>query len=262
MKMKARHGITGDALGVRPDLTKSLRPVGIRVVAVIPCLNTEPFIGDIVLQARKYVDEVIVVDDGSRDKTADVARAAGATVISHDKNSGYGEAIKSCFNAAKNSGADVLVIIDGDGQHNPDEIPRLLAPVFQDGADLVIGSRFPENGEHMPRYRKFGINFITYLWNFASMVKVSDSQSGFRAYTKNVMDALDLTERGMSISIEILEQLRVKGSVINEVQISCRYFKAPFNLKVFWHGFSVALAVIRIRIKNKLSETAKTRTAL
>ncbi len=96
-----------------------------KVVAAVPCFNTERYIEDVVTRARKYVDLVIVIDDGSSDGTADVARAAGALVISHSKNGGYGKAIKSCFEAARTNGADVLVILDGDGQHNPDEIPRL-----------------------------------------------------------------------------------------------------------------------------------------
>jgi len=114
----------------------------LKVVAAIPCFNTEPFIADVVTKAKKYVDQVIVVDDGSTDGTAEAAKAAGATVISHGMNKGYREATKSCFAAAKANAADVLVTLDGDGQHNPDEIPSVLSPVLNKEADLVIGSRF------------------------------------------------------------------------------------------------------------------------
>ncbi|MBT9141262.1 MAG: Undecaprenyl-phosphate mannosyltransferase [Dehalococcoidia bacterium] len=113
-----------------------------KVVAAIPCFNTKPAIAGVVSKARRYVDQVIVIDDGSHDGTAEAARAAGAGVINHSVNKGYGEAIKSCFKAAKANAADVLVILDGDGQHNPDEIPNLLTPILKGEADLVIGSHF------------------------------------------------------------------------------------------------------------------------
>ena len=111
-----------------------------KIVAAIPCFNAEHFIADVVSKAKKYVDGVIVIDDGSHDGTAEVARAAGALVVNHGTNRGYGEAIKSCFETAKANAADVLVILDGDGQHKPDEIPLLLAPILKGEADLIIGS--------------------------------------------------------------------------------------------------------------------------
>jgi len=185
-----------------------------RVVAVIPCYNTEHHIAEVVTRALPYVDQVIVVDDGSTDDTVEVARKAGAKVISHSTNRGYGEAIKSCFEAAKTNTADVLVILDGDGQHNPDEIPKLLARILKAEADLIIGSRFLSNEGSMPRYRKFGISVITFLWNFGAKVKVSDTQSGFRAYSKVIFEPFHLSEKGMSISIEILEKARRRGATI------------------------------------------------
>jgi len=222
-----------------------------KVVAAIPCFNTEPFVAAMVPRARKYVDQVIVIDDGSSDGTADAARAAGALVISHNVNSGYGAAIKSCFEVARANAADVLVILDGDGQHNPDEIPQLLGPVLRGEADLVIGSRFIANDHNMPGYRKFGIKVITYLWNFGSKMKTSDAQSGFRAYQLRAFQGFSLAERGMSISIEILEKATMKGAIIKEVPISCFYTPSTLNLKVIRHGLSVALSVIRIRSKSK-----------
>jgi len=223
-----------------------------KVVVAIPCFNVEPYIKEVVSKASRYADQVIVVDDGSEDRTAEVARAAGALVISHGTNRGYGEAIKSCFEAAKTNAADVLVILDGDGQHNPDEIPKLLAPILKGEADLIIGSRFLTNEVNMPRYRKFGISVITFLWNFGSEVKVSDAQSGFRAYSKKVFETFPLSEKGMSVSIETLEKARRKGAIIKEVPISCLYVPSTLNLRAIRHGLSVALSVVRIRLKNSL----------
>ena len=113
-----------------------------KLIAAIPCLNEEQFIGDVVTRARKYVDKVIVIDDGSTDNTSEVAKAAGAHVIRHKARQGAGAATRAAFEAAKKCDADVLITLDGDGQHNPDEIPRVLAPILHNKADLVIGSRF------------------------------------------------------------------------------------------------------------------------
>jgi len=221
-----------------------------KVIVAIPCFNTESFITDVVSKAKKYVDQVIVIDDGSHDSTAEAARAAGALVISHGTNRGYGKAIKSCFEAAKANAADVLVILDGDGQHNPDEIPKLLTPILRGEADVIIGSRFLAKKRSMPRYRKFGIDVITFLWNFSSKVEVSDAQSGFRAYSKKIFETFSFSERGMSISIEILEKARRSRAIIKEVPISCLYAPSTLNLKAIRHGLSVALSVVRVRLKN------------
>jgi len=250
----------------RTQKTQRTRP---KVVACIPCFNTEPFIADVVSSTKKHVDQVIVIDDGSHDGTADAARAAGALVVNHHTNMGYGEAIKSCFEAAKANAADVLVILDGDGQHHPDEIPELTAPILQGEADLVVGSRFLQTTQNyqlsttncqlatMPRYRKFGIGVITRLWNFASRVKVTDAQSGFRAYSKKIFENSSLSEKGMSISIETLEKARRKGAIIKEVPISCFYIPSTLNFRAIRHGLSVALSVVRIRLKNSLSSLVR-----
>ncbi len=228
----------------------SYRKNGFRVLAAIPCFNTEPYIADVVRRAKKHVDQVAIIDDGSIDATAMVARMAGAFVVGHEKNMGYGEAIKSCFRAAKIASADILVIVDGDGQHNPDEIPEVVAPILRGEAELTIGSRFLNNGVNVPRYRRFGINVITELFNFASKMKVSDAQSGFRAYSRSMFDTLALSEGGMSISIETLERARKRGTIIKEVPVSCRYLSSSFNLQAVKHGFGVALSVVKIRLKS------------
>jgi glycosyltransferase involved in cell wall biosynthesis len=221
-----------------------------KTIAAIPCFNTENTIADIVSRTKKYVDEIIVVDDGSTDMTTHQAEMAGAKVIHHEANMGYGGAIKSCFNAARENKADVLVIIDGDGQHNPDGIPVLLDPIYHEKADLVIGSRFLSSDDGIPRYRKFGINMITGLWNFGSKVKVSDSQSGFRAFNKILVDGLEFSDKGMGVSIEILEKVRRGNFIIKEVPISCSYADSGshFSLKAFYHGISVVFSVLRFRM--------------
>ena len=199
-------------------------------------------------KASEYVDEVIVADDGSVDNTAQVAEAAGAIVIKSAFNQGAGQATKTCFRVAKERDADVLVTLDSDGQHNAEEIPRVLAPIIERGADLVIGSRFLDDNYNIPRYRRFGINVITSLLNIASEVKVSDSQSCFRAYSKRAIDSLHITEPGFAFSIELLVQARRKGLAISEVPISCVYHSASHTRNPVVHGVGVALSVVRLRL--------------
>lgn len=221
-----------------------------RVVAIIPCHNTESHIAEVVTKCLPHVAQVIVVDDGSTDDTAEVARKAGAQVIRHGRNMGYGAAIKIGFREAQIKGNDIIVTIDGDGQNNPSEIPLLLEPILGGEADLVIGSRFRSNNHNMPRYRKFGIGVITWLWNVLSKVKVSDSQSGFRAYSKTLLKDLVLSENGMCISIEILEKTGRKGARIMEIPVSCHYTHSSISLGAIKHGLRVTLSVIRIRFTN------------
>ena len=225
-----------------------------KIIAAVPCFNTGKTIGNVVSKAQKYVDQVIIIDDGSQDNTGETAKANGATVISHGTNRGYGETIMSCFEAARKYKADILVTIDGDGQHNPDEIPALIEPILHGEADMTIGSRFLNDSVKVPAYRSFGIRLITFLFNLGSLTRVSDSQSGLRAYHQRLFTDLKLTEKGMSSSIETLQKMRQKRAIIKEVPASCKYIEATRRLSpgAITHGLLVALAVIKIRIKSRL----------
>ncbi len=239
----------------------------LRVLAASPCFNEQNFIGDVVTRARKYVDQVIVIDDGSTDDTAKVAQAAGAEVIRHEARKGAGAATKSGFQAAKRSNADILVTLDGDGQHNPEDIPKLLAPIRSNEADLVIGSRFLPPTQQtqqtlrtqgtpqtpIPRYRKFGINVITWLYNLGSEVKVSDSQSCFRAHSRRLIDAINITEDGFGFSVQVLIQVRRKSFTIKEVPISCLYHPQGSSLNPVVHGLGVAFTVIKLRLLRRIT---------
>jgi len=233
-------------------VTRSSKATPLTTIVAIPCFNTEGFIADVVSRARRHVDQVIVIDDGSHDSTAERAKAAGATVVSHGVNRGYGETIRSCLKAAKEDGADILAILDGDGQHDPDELPQILAPILRGEADVVVGSRFLGGRTNMPRYRKFGIDVITFLCNFGSNVRVSDAQSGFRAYSANVIADFPLKANGMTISVEILIRARERSFSIKEVPISCIYHSNSSSINPMIHGLGVLFSVLKLRLKGFL----------
>jgi len=230
--------------------TKQIKP---KIIAAIPCFNEGQFINGIVARSLKYVDKVIVIDDGSTDNTSEAAQAAGAEVIRHKASQGAGAATRSAFEAAKKYNADILVTLDGDGQHNPDEIPQVLAPILRGEADLVIGSRFLlKNVKKAPKYRKFGIDVITWLYNFGSKVKVSDSQSCFRVHSRRLIEAINITENGFGFSVQVLIQARRKNFVIREVPVSCIYHLQGSSLNPVAHGLGVAWGVVKLRLRNEL----------
>jgi len=222
-----------------------------KIIAVIPCLNEEHFIGDVVLKTIKYVDEVIVIDDGSKDATARVAQDAGAEVISHPSSRGAGAATRTGLDAALKAGADIVVTLDGDGQHDPCEIPLVVKPVVDGKADLVIGSRFLTEAKVF-LYRKFGIDVITFLYNTGHKVKISDAQSGFRAYSRKAIERINITYTGFGFSIETLVQARKYGLTICEAPVTCIYHDYGSTENPVTHGLSVAWAVIWLRLLYEL----------
>ncbi|MBN1137156.1 MAG: glycosyltransferase family 2 protein [Anaerolineae bacterium] len=218
-----------------------------RVVVAIPCYNEAHFIADVVRRARAHADVVVVVDDGSNDDTVARAREAGAHVVEHGANRGPGAAARSCLQAGRDLDADVLVTLDGDGQHNPDEIPDVIAPVLTGEADLVIGSRFLGRANNVAAYRRFGINVITWLYNVGAKVQISDGQSCFRAYSRRALETLTITEPGFGFSVETLVQARSAGLRLQERSISCLYHAESHSMNPVVHGVGVALMVVKHR---------------
>lgn len=210
----------------------------------IPTFNEEKTISDIVKKSLKCADKVIVCDDGSKDDTAIIARQSGAQVISHSKNQGYGAAIITLFEAARKENADIMITLDGDGQHDPDQIPILIDTLIEHNLDVVIGSRFLDNSKH-PGYRKRGIKIITSASNLGTDLKVSDAQSGFRAYSKNAIDSIRPTETGMSVSTEILLKISNKGLSLAEVPISISYGENTSTQNPVPHGIAVLMNTLK-----------------
>ena len=191
-------------------------------IVCIPCYNGELRIGEVVKKSLRYVDQVVVCDDGSSDKTSVHAESAGAHVIKHEKNQGKGVAMKSLFDYAKKLDADIMVTIDGDGQFLPEEIPKLVKPIIENESDIVIGYRFDTNTE-MPYYRKVGNKLLDKVSNIASEFPFEDTQSGFRAYSKKAIQTIKFSTEGFGVDSEILIDASKKGLKISEKKVTVLY---------------------------------------
>lgn len=227
-----------------------------RILVCIPAYNEANSIGDIIHKAKNYAAEVIVCDDGSSDDTTKVASDAGAIVVRHSKNEGYGKALRTLFQMALKRKADIVVTLDSDGQHDADQIPCILEPIIKDGFDIAIGSRFMNNKDRIriPFYRIVGIKTITKLTNRTSYKNLTDAQSGFRAYGRRALQCMNLVEDGMKISTEILLRAGSKNLTIKEVPITVNYdIKNTSTHNALSHGFSVLFGIIQyIALKHPL----------
>jgi glycosyltransferase involved in cell wall biosynthesis len=223
-------------------MTPKTQQTEVRVLAGIPAYNEARYVGSIVLQARQYVDEVIVVDDGSTDNTARIAELAGATVIRHNQNRGYGAAVQSILAEAKKRNSDILVLLDADAQHNPNEIPALIKPISE-GFDLVIGSREAQK-DKTPAYRRIGQKVIFRSSRLASKANISDSECGFRAFSQRAISELELKESGMAVSSETIVRAAAKNLKITEVPISNIYTMDGSTLNPIRHGIEVLSRII------------------
>ena len=222
------------------------------ILVAIPSHNEAAYVGPVVEACLPRVDEVWVVDDGSTDETRSIAAAAGAQIFSRGVNGGYGAAIASCFEVARMRGARALVTIDGDGQHNPDELPDVLEPVLSGRADVSVGSRFLGRPTNVPAYRRFGIDVITGLYNLGHS-PITDAQCGFRAYGPRAIQAAQPRDPGMGASVETLILARGSGLQIIEVAVSCRYHAGGSSIHPVRHGLGVAMKVVEHRLRRRLA---------
>ena len=217
----------------------------LKITIGIPAYNEEKNIASIITKLKKITDSIIVCDDGSSDMTAEISKNLGATVISHKKNMGYGVAINSIFQKAKELNIDLLVTFDADGQHRVEDIEKVVEPIKNNTADLVIGSRFLDKKSNVPNYRKIGIKVITKITNVSIKKKLTDSQSGFRAYNKQVLSQISPSDIGMGISTEILIKSSSKGLRIMEVPVTILYSGDTSTHNPVSHGTSVLLSTIK-----------------
>ena len=216
-----------------------------KITVGIPAYNEEKNIAKIIVELKKVVDQIIVCDDGSTDSTSIIAESLGVIVIKHHKNLGYGSAIHSIFLKAKEINAEVLVTIDADGQHKIEDIERVMKPVVDGQADISIGSRFLDKHDNAPKYRKLGINIITKVTNSSLSEKITDAQSGFRAYNNKVLQSLTPSDSGMGISTEILIKSSNLGFKIAEVPTEIQYEGDTSTQNPVSHGTEVLMSTLK-----------------
>jgi glycosyltransferase involved in cell wall biosynthesis len=217
----------------------------LKITVGIPAFNEEKNIAMVIIKLKKIADNIIVCNDGSTDSTEEIAKELGAIVINHEKNLGYGAGIKSIFLKAKEINSELLVTLDADGQHDINDISKIVKPIQENKAEIVIGSRFLEKSKNVPEYRKFGIKLITKVTNLSLSKSLTDSQSGFRAYSNKVLEKLNLSDTGMGISTEILIKANNFNFRIGEVPITISYEGDTSSENPISHGTSVLFSTIK-----------------
>ncbi|MDO5822724.1 glycosyltransferase family 2 protein [Methanosphaera sp.] len=221
-----------------------------KVAVLLPAYNEEVSIASMVLLSLQYADEVIVIDDGSSDRTSEVSRLAGATVLSHTTNKGKGAALKTGFKYAQDY--DIIVTIDADGQHNPSEIPDVIKPIMEDRADIVNGSRYIAGKDTTtPTYRRVGQTVLDNATYLASGVKLTDTQSGFRAFSSKSIEYFNFDPNGFGIESDMLIEASVNKLRIVEVEITVRYDVNTTTDNPIVQGFSVLMRILELMRFNR-----------
>lgn len=230
-----------------------------KVTAVIPAYNEASMIADVVRKTVLFADEVVVIDDGSKDRTGEIARVAGARVYTHAINRGLGASLATGIAAALKCGADIVVTLDADGQHDPSEIPNFVRALEERRVDAVIGSRFlevddPPGRESSVRagmpflrrvYNRIG-NMLTYL---LFGIRTTDSQSGFRAFTHHGASRLELKTNRMEVSSEFLKEIHDKHISVCEIPCRVRYTDYSMSKgQSFGVGVTTAMKLVLRRL--------------
>ena len=211
----------------------------------IPAYNEEKNIASMLLKLKESADKIIVCNDGSTDLTGKISEELNVITIHHKENLGYGAAIRSIFLKAKELDGDILVTFDADGQHKIADIKNVILPIEKKQSDVVIGSRFLTKSNSVPQYRKLGINIITKVTNSSLNKKLTDAQSGFRAYSKDVLRKIIPTDTGMGVSTELLIKSSSLGFRISEVPINVSYEGETSTHNPVSHGVDVLLSTIK-----------------
>ncbi len=214
------------------------------VCVLIAAFNEEATIGSVVHLARREADRVIVVDDGSSDRTTQVATDAGAEVIRLEQNGGKGQALQAGFPVAAD-GSRVIVTLDGDGQHDPAQLGRLAAPILAGDADMVIGSRFVDGAKSgAGTLRRGAQKALSGASASAGRVRTTDSESGFRAFEASLPGKMELREAGFGIEWAMLQEAAKLNARITEVPIDVSYaVRRSHNPLV--HLWSLVTAILR-----------------
>ena len=225
------------------------------IVACIPAYNEERTIAKIVILAQKYVDKVIVCDDGSTDMTGEIASRLGAEVIRHERNMGKGVALKTMLTYVKPLSPNIVVTLDADGQHDPNEIPEVLKPIINREADMVVGSRYIEGSKtDIPLYRKIGLKLVNLASKRSSRGIIKDTQSGFRAFSSKMLDfMLECKAKGYGIETEQLALAVKNGFRVAEVPITVKYkgLEKTSKKNPVTHGVELIGLALRITVEER-----------
>jgi len=229
------------ATSLSEDIPESLQKGSVKgIIAVIAAYNEQIAIGSVVIRTIPFVTKVIVVDDGSHDMTSYIAEHAGAEVIHLSKNQGKSYAVLRGFDRARQLNADIVVMLDGDGQHHPEEIPSIVSPILKNEADLVIGSRFLNGDNKIPFHRKIGQKTLDRMTKIASSCAITDSQSGFRAISSKALDCFTAEPTGYNIESVMISHMSDCGMRIAEIPITAEYEVPHKHKKNFLtHGMDI-----------------------
>lgn len=221
------------------------------LVAVIPAYNAAKTIGTVVKRSRKFTGRVVVVDDGSKDETAKAAKSAGAIVVRIEKNSGKANAIRRGVAEALKKKVDVIVLLDADLQHTPEEIPKLVRPVKNGKCDICIGSRFLGNHADMPMHRRFTNRATTLATNVFTGYRLTDVQCGFRALGRRAISALDFEGDRYTIEPNMVLEAHEKGLAICEVPVRTVYGDEVSYIRSGRHTLALAKMFAKRLVKRK-----------
>lgn len=237
------------------------KTTGLNIIAIIPAYNESQNIEEIIVETSKYVNSVIVVDDGSNDNTSSIARKMGAKVIRNEYNMGKGEALKKGFLECYKYNADIIVALDADGQHTPSDMPSLIEPIETGKADIVIGSRFldgnsklDKDSQEIPQYRQRGLSFINYINNSLTSNRIKDTQSGFRVYSLKASKIVPkCRSTGYGIETEQLSIAESNNYRILEVPVKIKYqgLNNTSKKNSVLHGMDIISIILKLAIERR-----------
>jgi glycosyltransferase involved in cell wall biosynthesis len=236
-------------LGTRLEIKQGL------IVACIPAFNEDLTLPSIIMKTQKYVDKVLVYDDGSEDMTGEMASSLNAYVIASEKNQGKGVAIRRLFEQALEFNPSVTITIDSDGQHDPNEIPKFIAPILKGEADVVLGSRYIDGAwTDAPLYRRMGLTIVNLISNGSGNIRIRDTQNGYRAYSRRALEAmLQCEAKGYGIETEQLEVAKQHNLRIKEVPVKVRYEGLAKTSKKhpLAHGIELINALLTLLVQKR-----------